>query len=144
MTHSCQKTRWKRARNAKLFKKNKKNSTELATALSSACEGLIYISETDAPVVPFSVLTADAVNKQTILQQTGSPAESPMKKGHLKEFFTRLTTEKDWFGEPEWQSRRDSSSFKSCSRNLFAIGKYLDRARSGWISLLSESTKTDV
>ena len=75
--------------------------SESFTAIEKACEGLIYISETDAPVLPFAGSAATDVTREIILQQTGGEAGEPIEEVSIAEFFGRLTAIKDWFGEAE-------------------------------------------
>ena len=75
--------------------------SEFFTAIETACEGLIYISETDAPVLPFAGSAATEVTGEVILQQTEAKADEPIEEVSITEFFGRLTAVKDWFGEAE-------------------------------------------
>ena len=70
-------------------------------AFEAACEGLVFISETDAPVLPFAGGPADTVTGEIILQQTGREPQTDVEEVEIGAFFTKLTTLKDWFGEPE-------------------------------------------
>ena len=81
------------------FQKNNKKFATLDDALTAACEGLIYISETDAPVLPFCGEQADGVTGETIIHQTESPAETPVQETSFDAFFGRLTAEMDWYDE---------------------------------------------
>ncbi len=83
------------------FQKNNKNDSEFLRELERVCKGLIYISETDAPFVPFAGDRTDAVSADTILKQTGIDAERPIEEREFNEFFGRLTAIRDWHGEPE-------------------------------------------
>jgi len=60
------------------------------------CDGLIYISETDAPVTPFVGARADAVNAETIVSQAGLPVDEPVEEKDVRVFFSRLTKIKTW------------------------------------------------
>lgn len=83
------------------FQNENKNSGELFHEIERVCEGLIYISETDAPVLAFAGEPADTVSANVILQQTGLPADSPIEERDFVGFFERLTAHKDWHGEIE-------------------------------------------
>lgn len=83
------------------FQKNDKNNNELFRKIERACEGLIYISETDAPVLPFVGDPSDVLTAKLILQQTGVRADTQIEERDFDEFFVRLTTLKDWYGEKE-------------------------------------------
>ena len=83
------------------FSKNDKNDSELFHKIEQACDGLIYISETDSAVQPFFGQPTDTVNGEIILQQAGLSAEASIEERNFDEFFARLTTIKDWYGEAE-------------------------------------------
>ena len=86
----------------KNFHANEKKMMPLFSRIQEACDGLIYISETDAPVTAFDggVVEGD-VGSGPILQQIGrEPNESIREVGFAK-FFVRLTTIKDWHGARE-------------------------------------------
>ncbi len=83
------------------FQKDDKNDSELFRKIEHACEGLIYISETDAPIQPFFGQPTDTVTGEIILQQACLPTEANIEERNFDEFFARLTTIKDWFGDKE-------------------------------------------
>ncbi len=83
------------------FQKNNKNADALFCEIELACEGLVYISETDAPVLAFSGPAANGPTGEIILQQTGGKADAPIDEVEFDAFFGRLTEIKDWFGETE-------------------------------------------
>ena len=66
-----------------------------------ACEGLIYISETDAPVVAFAGSAIDAVTAEVVLLQANLPNDAPIEERDFNEFFARLTADRDWHREIE-------------------------------------------
>lgn len=81
------------------FQKNNKNFTSLADALAAACEGLIYISETEAPVLPFCGERADGVTGKIIIHQTAASNETPVQETSFDAFFGRLTAKMEWYDE---------------------------------------------
>ena len=83
------------------FQNNNKNFDNLTKAISAACEGLIYISEADAPVTTFSGTAANVVSRETILQQTGAPSDAVLEEVTFDGFFARLTENRDWYGDVE-------------------------------------------
>jgi len=83
------------------FQENDRRESELFHKIELACDGLIYISETDAPFLAFGGQPADAVTANVILQQTGLAADAPVEERDFAEFFARLTTIRDWYREPE-------------------------------------------
>ncbi len=64
-----------------------------------ACNGLIYISETDAPLLAFAGGHTNDNTAQTILQQTGHEAETPVEEVDFRAFFARLTAINDWYDD---------------------------------------------
>ena len=76
-------------------------STELFDRIAAACEGLIYVSETDAPVVPFASSAAAEITREAILHESGRDANEPVEIITFNDLFDRLTAIKDWFGERE-------------------------------------------
>jgi len=73
----------------------------LSEQIKSAAEGLWYMSETDAEIFPFTGSKADSVTKETLLGQIEKPAETPVEEREFAQFFERLTSIKDWFGDEE-------------------------------------------
>ena len=71
---------------------NENNSASLLARLETACEGLIYISETDAPILPFLRSKADRPQAPN----AEAAAEIP-----FNDFFAKLTEERDWYGDAE-------------------------------------------
>lgn len=88
--------------------KNKKDSpvanmdmVPSSNRFADAANGLFYISETDAEILPFNGGEAKSVTAAEILRQTARAADGPVEEIDPSAFFERLTTIKDWFGEPE-------------------------------------------
>ena len=83
------------------FQNEIKSEGRLFREIEEACEGLIYISETDSPLLAFSCPAAGGLTAESILQQTGRGPEEAIEEISFGDFFSRLTAVKDWFGEPE-------------------------------------------
>jgi len=88
-----------------MIKKNQENSPlpsstpgDIANALSNACEGLYYVSETDAEIVPFVTDEIKDISRESILQYCGAKPASNIEIVEQDAFFTKLTQMKDWFG----------------------------------------------
>jgi Nuclease A inhibitor-like protein len=76
---------------------------DFSTKLAEMREGLIYMSETDAEFTVFKGSQIEKLSKETVLAQIkGSPIVA-FEEQNFDEFFLRLTTIKDWFGELEKQ-----------------------------------------
>lgn len=120
------------------FQKNNKDRGALFDEIEKACKGLIYISETDAPVVAFAGAATGAVTGEIILQQAAENAEGPIEEISFDDLFARLSAIKDWFGELEKEKAerfrrlkelleenlRDRKAFKTgtVQKRIFAVG----------------------
>ncbi|MBK7391997.1 MAG: nuclease A inhibitor family protein [Chloracidobacterium sp.] len=111
------------------FQVNNNISIELPAMLATACDGLIYISETDAPVTPFFGSAAEVVTGETILRQANLPGDSPISELSLNAFFGRLTQIMDWYGDVEkLRAKKFSELHKLLGENLsdpkvFRVGR---------------------
>ena len=72
----------------------------LDEAIATACEGLIYMSETDAPVLPLSGSDAKEIT------------DGPTQEISFDDFFQRLTEIKDWHGEREKERAKKFSELR--------------------------------
>ena len=101
--------------------------------LAKSCKGLVYMSETDAEFTIFNGKKTDNLTKETFLTEiSGSPVvavNANIEEQNFEQFFLRLTTIKDWFGEIEKQKAKRFAELqnllKSNLKNLkvFRIGK---------------------
>ncbi len=69
--------------------------------IDAAAKGLVYISETDADIIPFAGEKCDRVTAQAVLRVSKRAADEPVEELVPAEFFAQLTQTKDWFGERE-------------------------------------------
>ena len=83
------------------FQEKNKNNDGLFRKIEAACDGLIYISETDAPVLPFAGPEADDATGEMIPQQTGANADAATEEVEFGTFFGQLTAIRDWFGDEQ-------------------------------------------
>ena len=101
----------------------------LGEEVKKLVEGLYYISETDAEMLPFVGAEARAVTKEEILSQTKSPANLPIEERDFAQFFARFTEIQDWFGDEEKETAQKFVRLKEfLEKNLkdlkvFKIGK---------------------
>ena len=86
------------------FRADKKNNKDVLAVISRACDGLVYISETDAQVTPVDLGTADSIDDEIILQRAGLKAGTEINEVEAKTFFARLTTIKE--GQTDSQKTR--------------------------------------
>lgn len=71
---------------------------ELQRQIAAACDGLIYISETDAPVQPLVASDLDADILTVLMEDAGKPPDTNPEKISLDRFFERLIRIEAWFG----------------------------------------------
>jgi Nuclease A inhibitor-like protein len=102
------------------------NSSE---RIAAAAEGLVYISETDADITPFSGEKCDSVTSQAVLDLQLGAKQAPIEEMSPEEFFARLTQMKDWFGTREKnRARRFAELYSVLSEELrdlhvFRVGR---------------------
>ncbi len=105
------------------------SSDSLAKQIKDACEGLSYISETDAAIFPFRGNAAAAVNREEVLKQTGGKSDAPVEERDFADFFAQLTEIKDWYGDEEKDTAQKFNYLKEALENnlrdlkVYKIGK---------------------
>ena len=87
-------------KNEKNFHDEKKNSLDLLALLQDACKGLVYISETDAPVTAF-VADHKISKGEDIIHQLIGKTDEAVSEVDFGQFFSHLTTIKEWHGDRE-------------------------------------------
>jgi Nuclease A inhibitor-like protein len=104
-------------------------SVDFSTKLAEICEGLIFMSETDAEFTVFKGTKIEVLSKETFLAQIkGSPIVA-FEEQNFDEFFLRLTTIKDWFGETDKQNANRYGKLQEFMKanlkdlKVFRIGK---------------------
>jgi hypothetical protein len=75
----------------------------LLAEIKKSTDGLTYMSETDAPVEPFSSGRADTVDIVKFIENDGAVKREKLS---AKKFFDRLTTVSDWFGPEQTETAR--------------------------------------
>lgn len=110
-------------------KKEDSGENKLVEQIKNLCEGLYYISETDAEISSFTGGKANAVTKEEILTQTKISLDTPVEERNFDELFTRLTEIQDWFGDEERQTAQKFADLRDLLKNnlrdlkVFKIGK---------------------
>ena len=87
-----------------MTKKNKiilRSQGTTATMLTVLTNGLVYISETDAEIIPFNGDKASMVTADEILKQAGHEPDALVETVSAEAFFERLIAIKEWFGDSE-------------------------------------------
>ena len=69
--------------------------------ISHACVGLVYISETDAPITPFLIEPTTEEKIEKAISGLSLKKEEQIEEISFDNFFERLTAEKDWHGAKE-------------------------------------------
>ena len=88
-------------------KKNKTTKKEsFEEELKKACEGLYYVSETDAEIFPFFGGKVKGSPLETIALNLGLKKETAVEERIFVDFFTRLTKIQDWFTEIETKNAK--------------------------------------
>jgi len=100
------------------FRGGKKNTYDVLPLISRACEGLVYMSETDAPVTAVDLGAADSIDGEIILQRAGLKAGTEINEVEVKTFFARLTAIKEW--------QTDSQTARA--KKFLALGKVLEKS----------------
>lgn len=104
-------------------------SRNLVEEIKKALQGLIYISETDAEILPFVGTTTEKVDREEIVKQTKAASDAPVEEKEFSAFFARLTEIQDWFGDEEKETARRYAALKEIlEKNIrdlkvFKIGK---------------------
>jgi hypothetical protein len=113
--------------------KKKKESSQTAKGnliekIKKTVEGLYYISETDAEVLPFTGKKSDSVSGEILLAQTKSNSKS-IEERDFNNFFSRLTEIQDWYGEEEKEIAQKFSDLRELLEKeltgikVFKVGK---------------------
>jgi hypothetical protein len=95
------------------FASERKNDDSLFERIAERCEGLIYMSETDAPFTAFEGGKAAGVNAAALAEIAGISRDVPVEEITVARFFDRLTTIQDWFGEREKENAKKFSELKN-------------------------------
>lgn len=88
------------------LKKKKLSGERLLTALEDACQGLIFISETDSEVAPVFCDGQRINSFVEFLKDQKLPADAPIEQKPAEDFFERLTTDRDWHQKEEKKTVR--------------------------------------
>ena len=107
--------------------KNEKKNTEknqdekfsesktLENQIKETSEGLFYMSETDAEILPFVGEKVSEITFGQILNQDKYGTDIKIEERDFEEFFKRLTEEQYWFEEEE---REDARRFRQLKKLL--------------------------
>ena len=78
----------------------------LATRLEQAVDGLLFPSESDAPLAVFVWPAGSPFSPQALLAHAGKDAATPIRTTDLDTFFAPVMTPESWHGEAEQEQVR--------------------------------------
>ncbi len=97
----------------------------IAHQLQKASEGLLFLSETDAPFEVIHWQTQEQLTPAKLLQLTGHPPNSPVELRTVDEFFAIATVEEDWHDEEERETvKRFQNLVSTLKQNLSQLQVY--------------------
>ncbi|MEO8647994.1 MAG: nuclease A inhibitor family protein [Acidobacteriota bacterium] len=97
-----------------------KNGTGQATLhvrLRRATLGLVFLSETDAPIKTFFAGSVDTIDVETLRRVTKTPLGTEIEVADFEEFFQRLTEVRDWHTPKQ---KADTVRFEALERLMAA------------------------
>ena len=80
--------------------------TELTARLEQAVAGLLFPSETDAPLHVFAWRATVPFSAQALLASAGYGPATPLQTTDLRRFFRPVTTPRAWYGDEEQKRMR--------------------------------------
>lgn len=98
--------------------------TTLIDEIAGASEGLLFMSETDAPITPFVWEESTPFSIAALRETKGYDASTPITRLDVDEFFGSATRTFDWHGPEERERVRRFevllATLKSCLSDLAA------------------------
>lgn len=102
---------------------------KILSEISRACDGLVYISETDAEITSFLNERANDETHEEILSHITSGSNNDIEEIDFQFFFERLIAEKGWHGAKEKERAQKFRALKSTLEDnlselrVFKIGR---------------------
>jgi len=97
----------------------------IATQLKQASQGLLFLSETDAPFEVISWQTQEQLTQAKLLQLTNHPPDAPVEMQTIDEFFAIATAEEDWHDQDERETAKRFQNLVSIlKQNLSQLQVY--------------------
>jgi hypothetical protein len=100
--------------------KNDQKKSAFAERLEKACSGLIYISETDAPIEPFVGGKVRSATSAMILEAIEKDDSEKIDEVSFEVFFARLTKPRDWHGSEENKRTKQFAKLKDLLKDNLA------------------------
>lgn len=104
-----------RRNSTNFFMEDHERNKDLMHALEKLCGRLTFISETDSPVVPFTITSENDNVDAEFTRMMVSRKREPIKELDSAAFFDRLTQEREWHTDRE----------KKASANYAKLEKFL-------------------
>jgi hypothetical protein len=119
-----------------------KNDEQLAEELKRATEGLLFMSETDAPLEVVRLGAEPALNQQALMELAQAPAGTPVKQETADYFFRVAVSEPDWKTKEEIAvARRYQSLLRLLKENLTELSVYRIGSRRISVFILGKSAE---
>jgi hypothetical protein len=97
----------------------------IATQLKQASNGLLCLSETDAPFEVINWQTQGELTPVKLLQLTNHPPDAPLEMRTVDEFLAIATQEEDWHDEEERETvKRFQNLVSVLKQNLSQLQVY--------------------
>lgn len=128
---------------------------KILSEISRACDGLIYISEQDAPITAFVSERSQEQRPEEILRHLSVETDEPVEELEFDDFFERLTGDRDWHREEEKErvekfralkkilednlTQLQVLKFGRIRKNIFVVGRDKDNRLVG---IRTESVET--
>ena len=122
-------------------------NSQLREQLQQACDGLLFISESDYPFEVFFWEASDslAITPETILHKTGQPLDTPVQVKDVDSFFAVATTEQEWHNPEEREtSKRFQALVETLRCNLNEIKVYRLGERSIDVYIVGKTSTGDL
>lgn len=128
---------------------------KILSEIEHACDGLIYISEQDAPITAFVSERSAEQAPEEILRHLSGETYERIEEVEFDDFFERLTGDKDWHGAKEKEkvekfralkktlednlTQLQALKFGRIRKNIFVVGRDKDNRLVG---IRTESVET--
>ena len=125
------------------------------TKLRKAGEGLVFVSDVDAPFEAFAWEGDGDPGPAAVRRRGGHPGRAPVAEVGFDQFFDALTRDQDWYGEEEmaqarkYQALRDTIRDQLTDPKVYRVGEtevtyyVVGTSRAGhWVGVKARATET--
>ena len=88
-------------KNEKISPGSRDETDIVINELERACDGLVFVSETDSAIVPFASIEIQSIDRDSIIRLCKADPSTSMEVVEESAFFRKLTEQKEWFGPRE-------------------------------------------